>query len=401
MILIYKRFENESDDELIYRITGEKDKIGSWVKVAEILNDLLGKNYTESKYRKQRQSFDKMLSTYQSKVFTSNNAIKDLEIKKEELRKERIKLQTLNIEKNRIEKNEARKELYYEYIGSMVNTLPLPNFKSINSYHKNKCNYLLAISDIHYGAKFKSVNNEYSPDIAKERLELLLSNTICFVKNKKINRLSVVCLGDCIQGILRINDLKINDSSIVKATVDISRIIAMFINELSSYCYIDYYHVPSANHTQTRNLGTKASELADEDLEYIISNYIYDLTKNNSRIKVHLNDENSQYININISNCNILCGHGHTVKNINTALRDLSILHMNQIDYLLLGHFHGDKNFSVNESINHDCEVIIAPSIVGSDPYSDSILKGSKSSAKIYGFDEKNGFTEQYKFILN
>lgn len=66
----YKRFEGESDEELIYRVTGEKDIIGSWQDVADILNELLGTEYTESKFRKQRQTFDKMLVANQKKYYS-------------------------------------------------------------------------------------------------------------------------------------------------------------------------------------------------------------------------------------------------------------------------------------------------------------------------------------------
>ena len=64
----YKRFENESDDALIYRITGDKEQIGTWGDVAAILNELLGTNYGESAFRKKRQSFDKMLMANQEKI---------------------------------------------------------------------------------------------------------------------------------------------------------------------------------------------------------------------------------------------------------------------------------------------------------------------------------------------
>ena len=75
----YKRFEGETDEELIYRITGEKDKIGSWQGVADVLNELLGTEYTESKFRKQRQAFDKMFSANQSK-FSDDKAIMEIEL---------------------------------------------------------------------------------------------------------------------------------------------------------------------------------------------------------------------------------------------------------------------------------------------------------------------------------
>ena len=54
--LKYKRFENESDDELIYRVTGDKEQIGSWKDVADVLNELLGTDYGESTFRKKRQT---------------------------------------------------------------------------------------------------------------------------------------------------------------------------------------------------------------------------------------------------------------------------------------------------------------------------------------------------------
>ena len=56
VITSYRRFDGETDEELIYRVTGDKDKIGSWQDVADILNELLGTEYTESKFRKQRQA---------------------------------------------------------------------------------------------------------------------------------------------------------------------------------------------------------------------------------------------------------------------------------------------------------------------------------------------------------
>ena len=52
----YQRYENESNEEVIYRICNEKEQIGSWQRVADILNELLGFEYTESKYRKEYQN---------------------------------------------------------------------------------------------------------------------------------------------------------------------------------------------------------------------------------------------------------------------------------------------------------------------------------------------------------
>lgn len=326
---------------------------------------------------------------------------KELDKKLADIRKERIKLQTANIERGRVDRNESRQEMYFEYVGSVSNSLPLPEFQPLYCDSKNKIEYLMTLADVHYGAKFISENNKYSPEIAKDRFEDLSGQIIAFIQKHTISKLHIVSLGDLVQGILRISDLKINDSTVVKATVEISRLIALFLKELSVYTKIEYYHAPSANHTQIRPLGSKASEIADEDLEYLIGNYIKDLCSGNERISVHLADEGKQYIEIPIIGHEIIAMHGHQLKNIENSIRDLSMLRRSFIDYLILGHFHSGKEIPSFEGCCNDTEILVSPSFVGSDPYSDSIMKGSKAAVKIYGFDSTYGHIETFKFILN
>ena len=164
----------------------------------------------------------------------------------EKIRKERQKLQTVNLERNRISRQESRFELFNE--------------------DKSK-GYVLSIADIHYNAVFESINNKYSPEICIERFQKLLSQTIALVHMLGISKLKVVTLGDDIQGSLRLTDVKLNDSAVVKAVVDISKIISHFLNELSKYVEIEYYCVGRSNHSQTRPIGTRASELCAEDFE--------------------------------------------------------------------------------------------------------------------------------------
>lgn len=402
IIIDLKRLSNESDEEVIFRICGYKDQIGSWQDVANILNQILGNEYTESKYRKQYSTFRNMLNANQSHIFNDDNYIKQLRAEKEAIRKERIKLQTENVERGRVDRGISRQELYYEHVGSLISTLPLPDFQPLFDIgEKTEMSYLCCISDPHYGATFESENNIYSPEIFVERLESLSYYLYNFIQEKKINKLYIACLGDVLQGVLRISDLRINDTGIVRGIVEVSRLLAKFLNELSRFIEIEYYHVPTANHSQLRPLGSKANELVDEDLEYVVGNYIKDLCANNPRIHVNLAEDYKQYIKINIPGFEVLAMHGHQIKNIETSLRDLSIIRNSLVDYLFLGHFHNGRNFPSGESVTYDTEVIVCPSFIGSDPYSDSIMKGSKAAVKIYGFDEVYGLTETYKYILN
>lgn len=326
---------------------------------------------------------------------------KEIDKKLEELRKERIKLQTANIERNRIDRAQSRQEMYYEYVGNAITSLPLPEFRPIVQNDSNEKEYIATLSDLHFGAVFTSEHNKYSPEIARYRMEYLTSRLISFVEEKSLSRLHIISLGDMLQGLLRVNDLRINDSTVVKSCVEVSRLIALMLNTLSEYTNVEYYHVPSANHTQIRPLGSKANELMDEDLEYLIGNYIKDLCSMNKRINVHLAEEGKQYIQIDIMGFTIIAMHGHQIKNIETSIRDLSMLYSGFVDYVILGHYHSGKQLTSYEGICHDCEVLVAPSFVGSDLYSDSILKGSKAASCIYGIDYISGHDETYKIILN
>lgn len=326
---------------------------------------------------------------------------KELDKKLSDIRKERIKLQTANIERSRLDRSESRQELYYEFVGKVITTLSPPKFNPLKYDTTKDINYVVGLADVHYGASFTSTNNEYSPLIAKERFEYLTGSLIDFIEEKNINTLTIVSLGDLIQGVIRLSDLKINDSSIVKSTVEICRLIANMLNELSAYANIKYYHTPSANHTQIRVLNAKPSELADEDLEYLMGNYIHDLCATNERISVKLAKDGEDFIEIKIPGNEIIAMHGHQVKNIENAVKDISVLHKKFYDCVFLGHYHNGKEIPSHEGILGDSEILLSPSFVGSDPYSDSLCKGSKAAVKIYGFDSLYGHVESYKIILN
>ena len=399
------RNTNENEEQYLFRIGQAKDS-GlidlTWSEIADYVNKEFRidetEYRTEAAYRKQYNMARKF---FESGVFTTDDdAMKKIEELQEEVKKERMKLQTLNLERNRLDRNEARHELYYELIGKVVDTLPLPEFELITD-EKSKISYLLCFGDFHYGAEFKCKNNEYSPAIFTKRLQKLAGDIKDFVKDKQVGTLKICSTGDDLQGILRMTDLQLNDTNVVKSLVEFCRLMAMFLNQVSAWCNVEYYAVPQANHTQIRPIGSKANELAGEDLEYIIGNYIADLCENNNRITVNLANEDEDFTKIPIWNFNVYAMHGHTIKNVNNAIRDLSILNREFIDYLILGHYHGGKEFVNNDAANIDTETIIVPSFIGGDPYSESLFKSSKSSAQILGFNERYGHTETYKFILS
>lgn len=401
-ITALKKLPNESDEQYIYRICELKqDNNMTWQQVADILNAALGNNFGESKYRKDYQIFTKGLKANEKMIFSDDEYLKSVQNVKIELEKERQKLYTTKVEMQRLVRQEARFEMFYENVKNAIETLPMPEIKrEFNSIDSEKA-YLLCLADIHAGSKFELPTNSYSMEECQRRFAVLLDKTVQYVKKNDIPLLHVVSLGDDIQGILRVSDLQLNETSVVEATVFVARMIASFLNELSAYCYVDYYHTPTSNHSQTRNLGTKASELASEDVEYVIGNYIADMLMFNSRVDVN-NNFGYDYIEIPIFDYNIIATHGHTVNNVETILKDMSTLHGKLIDFIILGHLHTGKSIQGNERGNYDTEVFLCPSFQGTDPFAYKKLgKSSKSACKMFIFDETYGCTGTEKFILN
>ena len=395
--------ENETEREYIWRVGKyvSEGKI-TWKELANIINekwrDSEEEYRDESAYRKPFQSAKSYYEDVFSKMI-SNEYSDNIAEQKRELEIERQKLYATKTEYTRSIRQQSRFELFYENIAKELITIEPPRFKTRSYIHNNKCS-VLTFCDIHAGAVFKNNTNNYSFNEITRRFEVLLSYMNDYVYKNDISRLKVIGIGDDIQGILRLTDLQINESSVVEATVFVAKTISHFLNELSSVCDIEYYHVPSSNHSQLRPIGTKASELANEDVEYIIGDYSKDVLSENSASTVVTNFGND-YIEVPIFNFNVLATHGHRIKNIENYVKNISFKNRKFYDTIIVAHFHSGKEIVVGEGKNNDVEVLVCPSFIGTCPYADSLLLGAKASCKIFVFDEKYGHTDTYKIMLN
>jgi len=397
------RSPGESVEDYELRICAAKDILNKkWDEVAQIINEELGQDYSESRYRKQ---YARTVGAVGSSpalgtgLVIDTDSLDQMTQAKTELAMERQKLQAEKLELTRQLRVQSRFSAFYEKIAEVVEALPLPSFRPLPAPNNDR-EYVLAISDIHYGATFESENNCYSRQIAKERLEDLCGQVIDYVQKNELTHLYVLSLGDTIQGLLRYTDINLNDIPVVDCVVEVSRVLAQFLNELSAYCELDFYAVSAANHTQTRPLGSKANELATEDMERIIISYISDMLVMNDRVSVHT-DLSRDYVTFDIFDEKCLALHGHQISNLNTAIKDYSGLHQCWYSVLFCGHFHAGEELIVGERDGHNVEVLVAPGIVGSDPYSDKLRKGAKSAARIYGFDAEFGHISTNTFVLN
>lgn len=284
IITTYKRFENESDEELIYRITGEKDQIGSWQAVADILNDLLGTEYTESKFRKQRQAFDKMLAANQSKFADSATQLKELQLQKQEIQKEKRKLFDERLDLNRRLREEARLETTIEKIEDMLSNISYNRYLSYSpNALESENDMIVCLSDLHIGATYYGFDGTYDSCIAKERLEKYLSEIIDIQETHATENCVCLLLGDLISGSIHRTISVTNKENVIEQVKLACEYISDFVYELGKHFKSVELRGVAGNHSR---LQEKEDALLGERLDTLILWFIKSMLKNAENITV-------------------------------------------------------------------------------------------------------------------
>ena len=269
IITTYKKFDGESDEELIYRITGEKDQIGSWQDVADILNELLGTEYTESKFRKQRQAFDKMLAANQSKFVDSDAQLKEIEVQKRELERKKIQFRD---ERNAWQKQnyaDARVEEKLDKLELELTSLGRTNFDEHSNFLIDSDNDMLIIlSDLHIGQTFDSIFGKYNTEIAKDRLNQLLNEVVSIRDLNNSKNCYVSLQGDLISGNIHKSIQVSNRENVIEQIKIATELISSFCYELSLHFETVFMSNVSGNHTR---MDRKDDAIHDERLDDIIS----------------------------------------------------------------------------------------------------------------------------------
>lgn len=395
----YRRFDNETDDQLIYRISKDKEKIGTWQDVSDVLNSLLGLSYSESAYRKKFQAFNKMLEANQEIFVNSNSQLEELKELKRSLEKEKIKVQTEKLELSRWMRQDARDELIYEKIRDCVREQePLICPEYIEPVHNTKA-YALVFGDEHYGAEFEirglynEIINAYSPEIFEERMWDLFNQVVEFVIKENIDTLHVFSMGDFTDGILRMSQLMKLRYGVIEGTVRYSNFISNWLNELTKYVRIKY-QMTDGNHSQLRLLDGKKGTFEDENMGKIVAEFIKVKLENNPNFTFIENP--TGYIYAQLACHTVLGIHGE-VKDPKKTLLEFSKIYNVPIDYMIGGHLH--HNYC--DELGNNCEVIGVGSIIGADKYSLSLNKTANASAKLLVFEQTKGLVSEHRLKLD
>ncbi len=371
------------NSELLKYGDNKKD-YGSWTTISTILNKRFGLNYSESYYRKK---YKRLINK------TPNNSTLN---KNWELQKQEKKLQTEKIELNQWLREEARYEKILDRIETAIlqlQPLAVPSKKIVNNKNNEK-EAILCIADAHYGTEFEikgldgEILNKYSPEIFEKVMWSFFDDIVKIIEKEKLTRITLFELGDSLDGMLRVGQLFKLRYGVIQSTIQYAYFLANWLNELSKIVYIDFY-MTNGNHTELRMLGQPKGTFHDENLGFVILQFLKQILKNNSNITIH--DSPTEFIFTTKAGFNIMGIHG-SVKNLEQAIKDYSLLYNKSIDILIGAHLHHD--YSKNIGINKD--IIRVPSVVGIDYYSTTLIRSANAGLRMIILEENRGRTTDY-----
>ncbi|MGI5997865.1 MAG: hypothetical protein ACOX89_04280, partial [Lutispora sp.] len=182
----------------------------------------------------------------------ADDVLESIKQQRLELQKERYKLQTEKLELNREIRELSRIELWEEKMRKIAETMPPFEVVEFSDTPVGDKVAITGIADPHFGAKINIKNlfgemiNYYNEKVFQERMWLLKHKIQQALKKEGINKIVFLMLGDLIDGILRVSQLRSLQYGIIDSVMKYSEFMAVWLDELSRCLeaeplYIDVY----------------------------------------------------------------------------------------------------------------------------------------------------------------
>lgn len=413
---------NISEDELIENVCQRKNEIGTWIKIANLLNTLLS-DYTgeeithdESYYRKKANGTYKKRCVSDNPDVTTESNIKiettglcqDIEPcvvfesaigytsdsehdrKKDELYRERVKLRDQRREYNKLQAVDARAEHLNEELIDVCNkmntTLPLIpfNMKDIPYEDNEERVGVCVFTDWHYGMVTDNVWNKYNTNICKRRVQYVVNKMCGYIDFHGLSKIKVVLLGDFSHGCCHVTCRVKSEEDVCDQLMHSTEIIAESINMLSNYVNEVEVYSCVGNHMRTQQ--SKKDSVTSDNLEKIVPWWIRQRLRDNPRVRIVDNANYGDYTVFDVLGHNVCCMHGDrkNFKNIGTITNNIfTQKHGKIINYAIMGDKH-----HLSEDDPMGIESILVRSLCGSDDYASDGDLFSKSGQTFIVFDK-------------
>lgn len=400
MIDEYKIKDGESELEYKFRIYGMKDQIGTWYDVADVINNQLGTNYTECRYRKEYKAFKDIFDANQSKLINAPERINDIAEKEFELRKERQRLMDERRSYNAAARNEARSERFEALMVEAANKIAeqKPLLEKIVPCGKVSMNEAVVFfSDWHYGMCTKNIFNVFNKEICAKRVDQFVNECIERINLHNSSKIHIVLMGDCAHGAIHTSARVESDELVCDQLMNAAELIAEAINKIWAYTECDDITIYSVYGNHLRTVQNKSDSVHADNMERIIPWWLKQRFKDIPSIKIYP-DITYEFTIVKAMNSNIACVHGDLddIKHIGTMSHTIfSKMYGENIDYTVSADKHHIEVFD-----NLGIESSIVGSLCGTDGFANGRRLYSRPSQTLMIFNER-GKDAVYNIVLD
>ena len=362
---VFSKLPNETNDEYIERICKMKDQFGlHWQDVADIINENCGYDYTESHYRKKykRSLVDSLVGvlhedTHDDEIRTMKSVLADIRVAKQRQTDER---RATNAMLRRMSREDTIKEIAIEAAENISERIILDGKNYDGFHYYSDRTAILNLSDWHYGIEIDNYWNKYSIEEARKRINQVLQDTMAYCTRYKVSTLHVLNIGDLISGRIH-SDLRIdNQEDVITQTIEVSEIMAEFLDELSKIVKVEFYSV-SDNHSRIE--PNKKESLDLESLHRIVPWFLKTRLADNPNVSINDNKYDGDIAVFDCDGWTVAMAHGNkdTISNITSHL---SLMTGEHIDLICTAHMHHLQADEVNQ-----CLIVSNPSLMGTDTF--------------------------------
>ena len=390
-------FDNESFDEYRLRVYKMK-QLGScsmkWTEIAEMFGKAFGIFKDESKWRKEAKEM--LISTVESVTSEEDllkDNLRDLILK---YKKERVKLSDERTQNNAyirgLSREETLKEIALE-VAQQMSSKKILDYDIKTSYtSEGDCEAILQLSDWHYGIDVNTFWNVFNPDVCRQRVNKLLKETIEFCHIFGVSKLHIVNLADLICGRIHYTLRLQSRIDVITQTMEVSEILAEFINELTlNGVFVEYYDCLD-NHSRLE--PDKSASLNLESLVRITPWYLIERLKDNQNVRINANYYDEDIIDFEVMGYKIGGVHGHKDKP-GKVVEGLTLMTKQNFDLILTAHLHHFNSDEKNEVI-----VLSNGSLMGTDYYAKDLRLSSVPSQNLILVSNKSVIDYIHRVIL-
>ena len=377
--------DNESQIEYVKRIVYGKLVDKTIDDDYTILAPLVfGKDYSSDVARRMfygARDILKLIDFNKINNLEDNDIIKQIEDKTLELEKMKIKYQDQKREYKALLRTDAR----FEHLKNMIfdevsknKYIPFEKQYKGNTYNNHM---VVSLSDWHLGLEEENYWNKVDTEIIKFRTFELQNKVIQLIHRHNIDTIHIEILGDIINGLIHVTTRISNEEDVISQVKIASEILSNFIYNISKE--VNNIKVYSSTSNHGRCVANIKESLDTENFELLIPWYLKAKLSDINNIEMINNSIDSGIIYYSFLNEVIFASHGHQEK-VATVMNDLSQMLKIFPTEIHLGHYH-----AYYERDEYDVSVLINGCMSGTDKYAKSIRKTNKPSQNIMIYNEE------------